>query len=141
MAVRAANEYIRWAEECRPLRVASEHCTPIGRCSEPRLVDDIMADEDSGHKGWIALHLGALNYIPEGIGLPERVALYGSADGVSYTLLGVTQPYAWPNNRHDAWVNELSLEHKGKAVSHLQIVLTCPTECYIDELRLSGSKE
>ena len=161
LAVRAANEYIRWAEECRPLRVASEHCNPIGRCSEPRLVDGIMADEDSGHKGWIALpkgehtievalteasdtiaiHLGALNYIPEGIGLPERVALYGSADGVSYTLLGMTQPYAWPNNRHDAWVNELSLEHNGKAVSLLQIVLTCPTECYIDELRLSGGKE
>ncbi|MBO5806471.1 MAG: DUF4434 domain-containing protein [Tidjanibacter sp.] len=158
LANRAASEYMSWAKERNSLRVKAEQCLAISHCSEPQLVDGVVANEDSGHNGWIALpkgehsfemelaeasdnitlHLGALNYMPEGIGLPERIALYGSADGTSYTLLSVIQPYAWPNNRHDAWVKELRLEHKAERIKNLKIVLSCPSKCYIDELRLSG---
>lgn len=156
LAVRAANEYALWEMSRRPLRVESEGYLPIVECSEARLTDGVLADEDVDHKGWIklpkgeheilvtlsaptdrvALHLGALNYVPEGVCLPERVALYGSADGVNYTLLGVEQPYSWPNNRHDAWVKELQLSRQAESAKYLKIVLTCPSECYIDEVRV-----
>ena len=156
LSVRAAKEYALWDMFRRPLRVSGEECLPIAHCSEPRLVDGVLADEDTAHEGWIrlpkgehhfevtlaeatdrvALHLGALNYVPEGVCLPERVALYGSADGVEYTLLAVEQPYAWPNNRHDAWVKELLLFRKTDGVKHLKIVLTCHSKCYIDEVRV-----
>lgn len=156
LAVRAAKEYALWEMFRRPARVESEGCVTISHCSEPGLTDGVVADEDTGHKGWIALpkgeheilvtlaessksialHLGALNYLPEDVLLPERVALYGSADGTNYTLLSVEQPYAWPNNRHDAWVKEIILSRHTEGVRHLKIVLTCPSKCYIDEVRI-----
>ena len=156
LAARAAKEYEEWREHCRPLRTPQEEYIDIAHCSEPRLTDGILAEEDMTDKGWIALpkgehefvmelakgresvalHLGALNYLPDGIALPERIALYGSEDGKEYTLLGVEQSYTWPNNRHDAWVQELSLTVKSNGARHLKVVLTCPSKCYIDEVRV-----
>lgn len=158
LAARAAREYEAWRSTRRPLRVESQECLPLAHCSEPRLVDGILGDESTSHSGWIrlpkgeheivlslaaasdriALHLGALNYVPEGVCLPERIALYGSADGTNYTLLGVEQPLAWSNNRHDAWVKEISIMRTVRGIKHLKLVLTCPSECYIDELRASN---
>ena len=117
-----------------------------------------MGDEDTAHKAWkklpqgthtinlalsesisggVVLHLGTLNYAPEGIFPPQRATLYGSSDGENYTLLAVTQPYAWPNNRHDAWVQEILLGTQNKTLRHFRVVLTCPSKCYIDELGVS----
>lgn len=156
LAVRAAKEYMVWDMFRRPLRAPAEGCLSVADCSESRLVDGVVADEDTGHKGWVTLpqgeyemnltlaeetndvvlHLGALNYVPDGVHLPERVALYGSTNGVEYQLLAVEQPYAWPNNRHDAWVKEIVMYGRGEGVKHLRVVLTCPAKCYIDEVRV-----
>jgi hypothetical protein len=155
LAVRAAEEYLAWSKERKPLRI-SEESVVVAQCSEPRLVDGVMADENTAHGGWVklakgereitlelsegaenvALHLGVLNYAPEGVLLPERVALYGSADGEKYTLLGVEQPYAWPNSLHDAWVQELTICRKVEGAKYLKIVLACPSKCYVDELKV-----
>ncbi len=155
LATRAAEEYMAWSKERKPLRMSSG---VIGvECSEPRLTDGILADESTEHAGWIRLNrgeheieitlpeecesvtlrLGALSYVPDGVCLPERVALYGLEEGTEYTLLGVTQPYAWPNNRHDAWVSELTISGKTAGFRHLKVVLTCPSKCYIDEVVIS----
>lgn len=156
LATKAAEEYEEWRASRTPLRTPLEGCIAIAHCSEPRLTDGVLADEDTGNKGWIALpkgehefsvelaegaesvrlHLGALNYAPEEVRLPERIAIYGSQDGKEYTLLCVEQPYAWPNNRHDAWVQELTAELKSEGARHLKVVLTCPSKCYIDEVRV-----
>lgn len=158
LAVRAAKEYEQWKRLRLPTRVASQRCVPIAQCSEPRLIDGVLADEDTGHEGWIrlpkgeheilvslseecehiSLHLGALNYIHEGVCLPERIALYGSADGATYTLLGVEQPDAWSNNRHDAWVKELTISRQTEGVRYLKLTLTCPEESLVDELRVES---
>jgi hypothetical protein len=57
-------------------------------------------------------------------------------DALYYTLLGVEQPYAWPNNLHDAWVQELTICRKVEGAKYLKIVLACPSKCYIDELKV-----
>ena len=155
LSVRAAKEYMEWSRSLTPLR------TPAGvaveSCSEPRLVDGVRADENTAHKGWVVLpkgecelslalgevcsrvevRLGALNYVPEGVELPEKIALYGSADGETYTLLAEESPYAWPNNRHDAWIKELVLVGEGESIRHLKLELTSPSKCYVDEVVLS----
>jgi hypothetical protein len=146
---------VAWSKERNPLRTSTEGIK-VADCTEPRLTDGIVADESTNHEGWLRLpkgehefvvrleevaenatvHLGALNYVPDGVCLPERIALYGSEDGTKYTLLGVEQPYAWPNNRHDAWVQEIAVRGKGMGAKYLKVVLTCPSKCYIDELRV-----
>ena len=129
----------------------------IAHCSEPRLTDGVRGDENSAHPAWvqlpkgeqtieltldgdckeISLHLGTLNYAPEGVVPPSRVAVYGSTDGTNYELLHTSQPYVWPNNRHDAWVQELHLGHHTTPLKQLRLVLTCPSKCYVDELTVT----
>lgn len=155
LAARAAEEYVAWSKDRKPLRTSTEGIK-VADCTEPRLTDGIVADESTNHEGWLRLpkgehefvvrleevaenatvHLGALNYVPDGVCLPERIALYGSEDGTKYTLFGVEQPYAWPNNRHDAWVQEIAVRGKCVGAKYLKVVLTCPSKCYIDELRV-----
>lgn len=154
LSLSAAREYMEWSEHCAPLRTPAEECVEITHCSEPRLVDGTRGDEDTANKGWVRLprgtaefalwlseacdrvevRLGALNYAPSGVGLPESVALYGSADGVHFDLLTESSPRHWQNNRHDAWVQEVAVAGEMQGLQHLRLVLTCPSECYVDEL-------
>lgn len=156
LSVRAAKEYMAWSHDRSPLRTSAG--VAVASCSEPRLVDGVMADEDTAHKGWVRLpkgvsevcltlgekcesvevRLGALNYAPRGVVLPERVALYGSADGEHYTLIAEECPYAWPNSRHDAWVEEIAMGGRMEGLCHLKIKITCPSECSLDEVVVIG---
>lgn len=152
LSVRAAREYLSWSRSLAPLRTSAG--VGIAACTEPGLVDGVMADEDTAHKGWVRLpkgvsevsltlcescdsvevRLGALNYVPKGVLLPKRIALYGSADGDNFTLLSEVSPDAWPNNRHDAWVEEIALKGSHRGLRHLKLKITCPSECYLDEV-------
>lgn len=154
LSVAAAREYMAWSQSCAPLRTPTKECMAITNCSEQRLVDGTMGDEDTANEAWVRLpkgvteftftlseecdrvevRLGTLNYAPSGVYLPERVALYGSADGEHFDLLAEKSPRAWLNNRHDAWVQEIGLVGDMQGVKHLRLVLTCPSECYVDEL-------
>lgn len=158
LSVRAAKEYMAWRNDCAPLRVSPEEGVEVTLCTEPRLVDGLLADEDMAHSGWVALtkgqsefaltmaqshdvvelHLGALNYAPKGILLPERAALYGSVDGENFTLLAEVSPEGWGNNRHDAWVQEIVLRGELQGTRHLRLRLTTSARCYIDELVIVG---
>lgn len=160
LSARAATEYCKWyvdVESPRRLREEPMEGVKIAHCSEPRLTDGVRGDENSAHPAWvqlpkgeqtieltldgdckeISLHLGTLNYAPEGVVPPSRVAVYGSTDGTNYELLHTSQPYVWPNNRHDAWVQELHLGHHTTPLKQLRLVLTCPSECYVDELTVT----
>ena len=157
LSIKATEEYNTWRKSLHPLRSGSMGGANITLCSEPRLTDGIVGDEDTANPAWVVLpkgeheiaisltdgvacptlHLGTLNYAPEGVEPPSRVALYGSEDGVEYMLLQVVQPYVWPNNRHDAWVQEILLGTQNKTLRHFRVVLTCPTKCHIDELGVS----
>ena len=154
LSVRAAREYMAWKQSCAPLRVDPESGVAIAFCSEMRLVDGAMAEEDVAHKGWVVLpkgkselslvlaqahdsvevHLGMLNYAPKGVALPEKIALYGSADGESFGLLAEVSPENWSNNRHDAWIKEVVLSGYQQGLRHLRLEITSPTECYADEV-------
>ncbi|MBO7300137.1 MAG: DUF4434 domain-containing protein [Tidjanibacter sp.] len=155
LSVRAAKEYMAWRQQgCTPLRVAPEEGVRVASCTESRLVDGVIAEEDMAHKGWVVLpegeselslvldeahesvdvRLGLLNYAPKGIALPEKVALYGSEDGENFTLLAEVAPEAWSNNRHDAWIKEVTLKGSQQGLRLLKIKITSPTECYADEV-------
>ena len=162
LSTRAGSEYMKWSQCPTPSRVSPCKGVEIAHCSEPQLTDRAMGDEDTAHKAWkklpqgthtinltlsesisggVALHLGTLNYAPEGIFPPQRVALYGSADGENYTLLAVTQPYAWQNNLHDAWVQEVTIGATcSDEVKHLRVVLSTPSKCLIDEVVVERKK-
>ncbi|MBQ8272353.1 MAG: DUF4434 domain-containing protein [Tidjanibacter sp.] len=154
LSVAAAREYVAWSRNCTPLRTPTDECVTIARCSEPKIVDGTLGDEDTANSAWVRLpkgttefslsldkacdrveaRLGVLNYVPSGVCLPERVALYGSADGEHFDLLAEHRPQPWQNNRHDAWVEEIGLDGEMQGLQHLRLVLTCPADCYVDEV-------
>ena len=147
---------MRWMESGRPA-LRERECAEgvITHCSETRLVDGVVGDENTANPAWVVLpkgeheisfsltegskdatfSLGTLNYSPEGVRPPSRVALYGSEDGQDYELLEVKQPYVWPNDRHDAWVQTIRFSHHNDSFKYFRLVLTCPSKCYMDEIQ------
>ena len=156
LSARAGEEYMRWMESGRPA-LRERECAEgvITHCSETRLVDGVVGDENTANPAWVVLpkgeheisfsltegskdatfSLGTLNYSPEGVRPPSRVALYGSEDGQTYELLEVVQPYVWPNDRHDAWVQTIRFSHRNDSFKHFRLVLTCHSKCYMDEIQ------
>ena len=156
LSARAGEEYMRWMESGRPA-LRERECAEgvITHCSETRLVDGVVGDENTANPAWVVLpkgeheisfsltegskdatfSLGTLNYSPEGVRPPSRVALYGSEDGQDYELLEVVQPYVWPNDRHDAWVQTIRFSHNNDSFKYFRLVLTCPSKCYMDEIQ------
>lgn len=156
LSAMAGRKYMEWSQCPTPPRVSPNKGEKIALCSEMQLVDGAMGNEEATHKAWVKLpqgshnidltlseamsgsvelHLGSLNYAPESIYPPQRVALYGSADGKEYTLLSVVQPHLWQNNLHDAWVQEVTVEATcNKEIKHLRVALTTHSKCLIDEV-------
>ena len=59
-----------------------------------------------------------LDYNLDGIGMPLKVYLFTSLDGKEYRLASIKDTPHFPNNRHDAWIENLLFDQLDESIRY-----------------------
>lgn len=74
-----------------------------------------------------------LNYNLEEIGMPLKVYLFTSLDGKEYNLASIKDAPHFPNNKHDAWIENILFDGLDENVRYVKVAFDAPQQVYIDE--------
>ena len=118
------------------------------------LLDGKVAEEDSKDPRWVKFGRGyhelvvdlqkknlvkrimlrLLNYNPEEIGMPLKVYLFTSPDGKEYELASIKDAPCFPNNKHDAWIENILFDRLDRDARYVKVAFEALQQVYIDEL-------
>jgi hypothetical protein len=128
--------------------------------SEKALLDNKLAQEDFSDARWVKydkgyheviidLHketnvkkvfLRALNYHLKGIGIPVKIYLFTSNDGIKYSLSSIQDGPTFPNDNHDAWIDGILFNNVNKETRYIKVAFNCLQPAYIDEIFVNPQK-
>lgn len=78
--------------------------------------------------------LRMLDYNLDGIGMPLKVYLFTSLDGKEYRLASIKDTPHFPNNRHDAWIENLLFDQLDESIRYMKVAFEASQQVYMDEL-------
>lgn len=125
----------------------------LGKADLKALLDGKVAEEDSRDTRWVKFEKGyhefvvdlqkktklqkamlrMLNYNLEEIGMPLKVYLFTSLDGKEYNLASIKDAPHFPNNKHDAWIENILFDGLDENVRYVKVAFDAPKQVYIDE--------
>ena len=128
--------------------------------SDKALLDNKLAQEDFSDARWVKydkgyheviidLHketnvnkvfLRALNYHLKGIGMPVKIYLFTSNDGIKYSLSSIQDGPTFPNDNHDAWIDGILFNNVNKETRYIKVAFNCLQPAYIDEIFVNPQK-
>jgi len=148
-------EYWQLAEAALMEKLDNE-ATPemmLGKNGLQALLDGKVAEEDTEDVRWVKLGKGyhefvvdlqkntrvrkamlrMLNYKPDGVGMPLKVYMFTSADGKDYKLTSIKDAPYFPNNKHDAWIENILFDRLDENVRYVKVAFEAPQQVYMDE--------
>ena len=125
-----------------------------GKADLKALLDGRVAEEDSKDARWVKFEKGyhelvvdlqkktrlrkvmlrMLDYNLDGIGMPLKVYLFTSLDGKEYRLASIKDTPHFPNNRHDAWIENLLFDQLDESIRYMKVAFEASQHVYMDEL-------
>ena len=125
-----------------------------GKADLKALLDGRVAEEDSKDARWVKFEKGyhelvvdlqkktrlrkvmlrMLDYNLDGIGMPLKVYLFTSLDGKEYRLASIKDTPHFPNNRHDAWIENLLFDQLDESIRYMKVAFEASQQVYMDEL-------
>ena len=126
----------------------------LGKADLKALLDGRVAEEDSKDARWVKFEKGyhelvvdlqkktrlrkvmlrMLDYNLDGIGMPLKVYLFTSLDGKEYRLASIKDTPHFPNNRHDAWIENLLFDQLDESIRYMKVAFEASQQVYMDEL-------
>lgn len=126
----------------------------LGKADLKALLDGRVAEEDSKDARWVKFEKGyhelvvdlqkktrlrkvmlrMLDYNLDGIGMPLKVYLFTSLDGEEYRLASIKDTPHFPNNRHDAWIENLLFDQLDESIRYMKVAFETSQQVYMDEL-------
>lgn len=126
----------------------------VSATEQKALFDEQVGEEDSSDNRWVKFEKGhheivvdlqkempvksimvrTLNYNKEGIGTPQKVYVYTSIDGKTYSLASIKDAPYFPNNKHDAWIDGILFEKLNENARYVKFAFDAPKKVYMDEL-------
>jgi len=167
---KAFNDYMAWMKgdkywnlcsDAFMHRLLNKADPSMGQGRQKALLDGKLAQEDTSDANWVKFDPGhheviidmkkesavrevfirALDYHLLNIGMPVKIYLYTSADARNYRLSAIKNGPAFPNDKHDAWIEGIHFSKLNIRTRYLKVAFSCIQPTYLDEIFINPEKK